>query len=50
MQELDTEQVLDLIHNGFTPEHAAEAVAESHGEPRDGKYAQMLLETVRDAS
>lgn len=42
-KELDTEQVRDLCFNGFTREHAAAAVAESHGEPREGVYADALL-------
>lgn len=41
MVTLDTEQVLDLMHNGFTREGAAMAVAESHGEGEE--YVQALL-------
>lgn len=46
MQDLDIDQALELVFNGFTPEHAAAAVAESHGEPRDGEYAEALLAAI----
>jgi hypothetical protein len=41
MTELDTEQVLELIENGFTREGAATAVAESHEQGQD--YIDALL-------
>lgn len=45
---LDTDQVLDLMFNGFTREGACMAVAESHGQGME--YAEALLATdpVRD--
>lgn len=39
--ELDIEQTLELIGNGFTREGAAMAVAESHGEGQ--AYVEALL-------
>ncbi len=41
--ELDVNQVLELMENGYSPEWACEAVSESHGEPRQGYYYQQLL-------
>lgn len=47
---LDLEQVKELIFNGFTREHACEAVAESHGHPRNGLYMnEMLSELPNEA-
>jgi hypothetical protein len=41
--DLDIEQVLDLIFNGFTREGACAAVAESHGHDPWGAYTEALL-------
>jgi hypothetical protein len=43
--EIDTDQVRDLVFNGFTREGAAIAVAESHGE--DETYVEALLDALR---
>lgn len=40
--ELDTDQVLELMLNGFDHLWACAAVAESHGQPRDGDYFRQL--------
>ena len=45
--DLDTEQVKELVFNGFGRESAAAAVAESHGYYREGKYADDLLNALR---
>lgn len=42
--DLDTEQVRDLVFNGFTVRHAVDAVTESHGEDR--AYAEALLAAI----
>jgi len=42
-EALDVDQVLDLMHNGFTREGACHAVAVSHGFPEwDSPYMLRL--------
>lgn len=43
MMDIDIDQVLELIDNGFTREGACWAVAESHGHGPDSAYANALL-------
>lgn len=43
-EPLDTEQVKDLVYNGFTRFEAARAVAESHGQ--DESYVTRLLDDL----